>query len=284
MDTKNVDLSNVYLNSLDCVNIPIATEKLNLDKNRFLHLPDELGTLTNLSSLSVACQLDIDKIDENSKPALQALPDNIANLTGLKELNVHNNALRSLPRQISALNQLQTLDLRMNLFTEFPKMLCSLTSLKALKLCGNQIIAIPPCIKNLTNLEELTMIGNKLKELPMEISYLHHLRIFALQNNQLQVLPTILTQLQQLVGEGRGIHLSGNSLIDPPMEVVRLGTAKIFDYLEQHLPVQHLQADSPRRTIEESEGRTAMNITLSGINIACDKLIAMFFFRNNCEL
>lgn len=84
-------------------------EKLVLDKNHLVTLPDELGNLKKLAFLSV--------YGNN----LQSLPSTIGQLTLLQYLDLHSNNVEQLPDDIWNLKNLLVLNAASNLLNLFPK-------------------------------------------------------------------------------------------------------------------------------------------------------------------
>lgn len=84
-------------------------EKLVLNKNHLVTLPDELGSLSKLAFLSL--------YGNN----LQVLPSTIGKLTSLQFLDLHSNNLQSLPDDIWNLKSLSVLNVSSNILTSFPK-------------------------------------------------------------------------------------------------------------------------------------------------------------------
>lgn len=84
-------------------------EKLVLDKNHLVNLPDNLGNLHKLSYLSL--------YGNN----LQVLPKSVGNLISLQYLDLHSNNLQVLPDEIWNLKSLVTLNVSSNILISFPK-------------------------------------------------------------------------------------------------------------------------------------------------------------------
>lgn len=84
-------------------------EKLVLDKNHLVNLPDTLGNLRKLNYLSI--------YGNN----LQTLPDAIGQLSSLQYLDLHSNNLPSIPDSIWDLTSLTHLNVSSNMLTSFPK-------------------------------------------------------------------------------------------------------------------------------------------------------------------
>lgn len=127
-------------------------------------LPRSIGRLGKLRVLRLYGALDPRDAD-SGRPARRArsrrLPDTIANLTRLEELDLGRNGLRSLPPQVASLRRL-----------------------KRLGLDYNDLREIPPFVGNLTNLEELSLRSNGGARLPQSLAGRKGLRVF-MGNNSL---------------------------------------------------------------------------------------------------
>lgn len=107
---KLLNLSHCQLASIDDTfhNI-LSLERLVLDKNYFVSLPAQIGSLRKLEHFSIA---------NNS---LGELPAEIGCLQDLKVLDVRSNNLRKLPMDIWWANKLETLNASTNIIDSFPK-------------------------------------------------------------------------------------------------------------------------------------------------------------------
>ena len=106
-----VDLSKAKITSIPdefITKIP-NIEKFVLDKNHLVTLPNELGNLQKLASLSV--------FGNN----LLSLPSTIGKLSSLQILDIHSNNLQSLPDDIWLLKSLSVLNVSSNILSSFPK-------------------------------------------------------------------------------------------------------------------------------------------------------------------
>ena len=158
---------------------------------------------------------------------LRKLPEAIASLTQLQELNLSNNQLTELPEAIASLTQLQVLYLHNNQLWKLPEVIISLTQLRVLDLYNNQLWKLPETIPFLTQLQELYLQNNKLRELSETIASLTQLQRLNLNNNQLSELPqaiAFLTQLQRL-------SLKNNPLNPDLAAAYEQGTKALFQYL-----------------------------------------------------
>ena len=127
-------------------------------------LPRSIGRLENLRVLRLYGALD-PREDESGVSARAAeskpLPDTLANLRGLEELDLGRNGLRSVPAQVGSLGRL-----------------------KKLGLDYNDIRALPSFVGNLSNLSELSLRSNGGVKLPQSLADIKGLRLF-MGNNRL---------------------------------------------------------------------------------------------------
>lgn len=107
---KVLNLSNAQLASIDeSFNNMLALERLVLDRNYFVSLPNQIGNLRKLEHFSIA---------HNS---VGELPPEIGCLTELRVLDVRANNIRKLPMEIWWANKLETLNVSSNVMENFPK-------------------------------------------------------------------------------------------------------------------------------------------------------------------
>jgi hypothetical protein len=158
---------------------------------------------------------------------LRELPEVIASLTQLQDLNLGNNELTELPEEIAYLTELRSLDLCNNQLKELPEAILFLTQLRDLLLDNNQLTELPEAIVSLTQLQLLDLSNNKLRKLPDAIASLTQLEILDLHNNQLRELPEAIGTLTQL----RDLNLD-NNLLNPELAAAyQQGTEALFQYL-----------------------------------------------------
>jgi len=107
---KTLNLSNAQLASIDSTFMHVTNlENLILDKNYFVSLPAEIGTLLRLEHFSIA---------NNS---VGELPPQIGCLTELRVLNVRGNNISKLPMEIWWARKLETFNASSNVLDQFPK-------------------------------------------------------------------------------------------------------------------------------------------------------------------
>jgi adenylate cyclase len=107
---KMLNLSNAQLASIDESFIYMTNlEDLVLDRNYFVSLPPQIGSMSRLEHFSIA---------NNS---VGELPGQIGHLTELKVLDIHGNNMRKLPMEIWCLVKLETLNASSNVLDTFPR-------------------------------------------------------------------------------------------------------------------------------------------------------------------
>ncbi|KAK3329296.1 phosphatase 2C-domain-containing protein [Apodospora peruviana] len=107
---KVLNLSGAQLASIDeSFNNMLSLERLVLDNNYFVSLPNQIGNLRKLEHFSI------------STNHLGELPPEIGCLTELRVLDVRGNNLRKLPMEIWWANKLDTLNASSNVLDNFPK-------------------------------------------------------------------------------------------------------------------------------------------------------------------
>ena len=100
---------------------------------------------------------------------LRELPPEIASLSQLTVLSLHDNKLTSLPPEITRLSQLTVLDLFNNQLTSLPPEITNLSQLTKLQLLNNKLTSLPPEIASLTALAGLYLHDNEALRIPPEI-------------------------------------------------------------------------------------------------------------------
>jgi hypothetical protein len=172
--------------------IPILTftqlrlKTLDISSNHLAVLPDEIGSLRNLTELS----LFFNKIE--------SMPDSLKNLKNLRRLEVSYNRLKVVPECICELTNLGELTLDNNRLKSLPENISYLENLTKLSLSHNQITVLPESIRELFNLTELSLRNNLLTSLPAGIGQLKSLKMLDLSLNPLNSIPTSLTELPKL--------------------------------------------------------------------------------------
>jgi internalin A len=199
---------------------------------------------------------------------LTDIPNKIAQIESLKELDFSDNKITRIPQSIATLHTLRTLDLSRNRVVEINDNISSLSNLGWLNLTDNKIEKISDaiselkdlqlislwnnCLKNipeeifqLFNLEKLVLIKNNISRIPEEISSLKKLTWLTLWDNQLTTIPEEISQLSSL----RELDLSSNKIENFPeaiLQVVSLRKLSLGGNKIDKIPNQICQLSSLR--------------------------------------
>ncbi len=163
----------------------MKVERLNLGGLKLTQLPESIGKLRNLNSLTLM---------DNK---LKTLPKSFEKLTKLELLNVRDNNFQGIPKSIFKLKNLEYLVFTGNPIEALPDAIGGLTKLIYLSLNHTKIERLPSTIGNLKKLEELKLGKSKLKTLPNSIGNLTNLKTLILLKNDLSSLPD-LSRLNKL--------------------------------------------------------------------------------------
>jgi len=189
--------------------------------------------ISNISSLQNFSQLTDLSLWDNQITDVTPLQG----LTNLAILDLSENQITDIA-PLQGLTQLGNLYLGENQITNITP-LKSLTRLMYLYLDENQITDIIP-LQGLTQLVGLRLSKNHITDIT-PLQGLTQLRMLKLQSNRIDTLPLFLTnQFKNItVSDSRiwgiedGVHLHGNPLTDPPMEVIEQGHDAIARYFER---------------------------------------------------
>jgi hypothetical protein len=100
---------------------------------------------------------------------IQNVPDSLAQLDQLEELDLSGNAIQQLPTSLSDLQNLRALRLAGNQIEQFPTTAMTMGNLQELVLRDNRIQAVPAAIGNMGNLRELHVDGNPIVNRPDQV-------------------------------------------------------------------------------------------------------------------
>ena len=235
-----------------------------------MDLTDGLGSLTNLTSLSLVCsnikfgdlsnveELDLHKSNIKSLPPISVgclqnlknlrlsetkylftLPEDIGNISSLEKLDLRESSIQSLPTSIGCLQNLKILWLsRTKNLLALPEEIGNITSLETLGLDHSNIQSLPLSIGFLQNLRHLGLALTKhLLALPEEIGNLTSLATLSLDHSNMESLPTSIGSLKKL----RNFHLSHTmNLLALPEEIGNLTSLEaliLFGSNIQSLPL-----------------------------------------------
>ena len=156
-------------------------------------LPEEIGKLTKLRELIIdngnGCQMNV------------SLPRSIGQLQNLRVLRLYGaldprdlgsdqpvppSKIKTLPETVAQLRNLEELDLGRNGLRTVPPQIASLAKLKRLSLDYNDLRELPPFVGNLKNLQELSLNSNGGVKLPQTLSNIKGLKV-SMGNNALKL-------------------------------------------------------------------------------------------------
>ncbi|HRK91401.1 MAG TPA: COR domain-containing protein [Anaerolineales bacterium] len=183
-----------------------GAETLDLKRLGLKSLPDELWELTHIKELD----LQDNQISE--------LPKNIEKLVNLTKLDIDRNRIPILPRELWNLSKLNKLYISGNLLENIPAELWENNRWVELGIGEFKLTYVPEKLWQLNRLDRLEFYGNQLASLPREIGQLQNLTQLDLSSNQLASLPREIVQLQNLTQ----LYLSSNQLASLPREIVQL--------------------------------------------------------------
>jgi Leucine-rich repeat (LRR) protein len=185
-------------------------------------LPPEIGALRDLQHLTL------------NECGIEELPDALWRLSGLRSLNLFDNAIREVSPEIGRLARLEKLVLGTNDLRTLPAELAALPALTELNLANNprldwaQAMAI---ISRIERLERLSIYQNPIRELP-EIGRLTWLRVLHAFGCELRAVPAALEGLAEL----RELDLRANEIEAFDVDPSRLPHLERLDLSYNRLP------------------------------------------------
>ncbi|MCB9763013.1 MAG: leucine-rich repeat domain-containing protein [Alphaproteobacteria bacterium] len=106
-------------------------------------------------------------------------------------LDLSDQGLEALPEELFELTDLKKLKLSKNRLTELPEAIGALTALEALVLDDNQLTALPDALGDLPKLQLLDLRHNKLQELPQGLNRAPALQKLLLSSNRFKEVPEL---------------------------------------------------------------------------------------------
>jgi predicted ATP-binding protein involved in virulence len=197
--------------------------------------------------------------------------DEKGNVTGL---NLYKIDLRPFSKSISKFTNLRKLNLLETQLSDI-SFLEGLTHLTELSLSCNQITDISH-LRKLINLEELFLTGNRITDISPLIGLTRLERLY-LGRNKIKFSPKEILELEMEIVFGAkpetGIHLEGNPIENPPLEMVKQGKQVIKAYFEKKKSVGDGGAGNVSRQVA-NKGSVSININ---VEIDLQSLKADFF-------
>ena len=163
-------------------NLALTVKTLDTSNNKLSFLPDTIGNLTNLRSLTLTRNL------------LTTLPLGLSKCANLRTLVLDDNQLVSFSVGddfFSSLPKLTTLSLKRNRLTELPDGIGGLKALTSLHVNENKLNSLPNTIGKCIKLEVIDASGNESSEfiLPSEIGDCANLTSLTLDNCMVRKIP-----------------------------------------------------------------------------------------------
>ena len=213
-------LSSNHLTDVSPLQWLTALKELDLSSN-------QLTDVSPLQRLTALTQLDLSSNLLTDVSPLQGL-------SALKSLYLQSNQLTDVS-PLQGLSVLKKLYLQSNQLTDISP-LQGLTTLNYLYLSSNQLTDVLP-LQGLITLKELYLYSNQLTDVSPLLPLIQLKRIY-LQNNKITQLPEAIFCLGLEAKWGNaswrdGLHLSGNPLETPPIEIVKSGTEAVLNYFKE---------------------------------------------------
>ena len=154
--------------------ISLFLSSLSAQKATILYAPDDDGTVYTSVEAALKSEKPVYRLKITKLSNKDSLPEELFQLTELRELTVKGCKLNRLNQNIGKLTHLQYLNLD-----------------------HNKILRLPETIGNLTDLRTLVISRNILEELPESIGNLHQLSTIDAWGNPLYVLPHSITNISR---------------------------------------------------------------------------------------
>lgn len=175
----------------------------NVDKNIF--------TLVNINLLNI------------SDTCLEAIPDEIKNLSNLQSLLLYGNKIQVFNENITSLRKLKVLDISRNKLKSIPDSLNNMKELTSINFSSNEIEDMPK-IGDLPNIISFDVSNNKLSSfLDLDGASLPHLTDLNLKGNLIESIPNSLAKSLPSL---KNFDISDNKLKSVPGEMAGLAKLK----------------------------------------------------------
>lgn len=164
------NLRNIFI---ICI-VACCLSSVNAQKTVLLYAPDDDGTVYTSVEAALKAEKNVYRLKITKLANKDSLPEELFQLTELRELTVKGCKLCRLNQDIGKLTKLQYLNLD-----------------------HNKLLRLPETIGNLTDLRTLVVSRNILEELPESIGNLHQLATIDAWGNPLYVLPESISELRK---------------------------------------------------------------------------------------
>lgn len=200
-------------------------KKIDISGNNFQVLPEVLGQLTSLVSLtaneSSICRLPSTIGNLKALTCLSLIGNTLVKIgeavqfpENLEILNLDENNLKSLPECICSLRHLRVLEATENSIMQLPENFGRLCRLEVLNLSHNDLTYLPESFALLANVQIMDVSHNKIKSLTESFASAPHLRILYASYNRLDCLPPWTSDLKTI----ETFSVKDNSLFGKPLE------------------------------------------------------------------
>ncbi|XP_035692133.1 uncharacterized protein LOC118426707 [Branchiostoma floridae] len=272
---KHVDLSKNSIDTLPSGFSTLDIYELHMHNNRFKEIPEEICSLLQLKTFSVA-----------SNP-LKCLPDKISQLTGLRNMHIGRCQLKEFPRQVLQLEGLQRLYMGAwageGKQSPVPEDIGRLKNLQVLDLQNSGLASLPDSVRELVQLTYLNISANKFTSVPDSIMNLRNIEKLELSHNRISRLPLTLCRLAKL----KGVGISGNPLTYPPPDVCKKGTADVTDVMD--FMRRQLKEKEDEKELRKCFHRFSQNVTETrevedlgvALGLAADEMTSIIQGSNN---
>jgi Leucine-rich repeat (LRR) protein len=187
-------------------------EVLSLTSNQLTTLPDNIVNLTKIRELQLV------------KNKIEYLPDRIGLLASLITLGLAKNCIKRLPLTFAALNLIIRVDLECNDLKFLPENLDHMVSCSYFNVNNNKLFRLPKCIGRMPSLKVFSASLNSITYIPEEICDNKTIKTLRLAVNKLTKLPDNLGNLTRL----EELTVDYNEIIKIPNTVRMLKKLRIL--------------------------------------------------------
>ncbi|XP_016111298.1 leucine-rich repeat-containing protein 2 isoform X1 [Sinocyclocheilus grahami] len=172
----------------------VDLQVLDVPKNGLTRLPTEIGSQKSNANVSsfTGKLINLKELNVNYNKLL-SIPPELGECEHLERLEMTaNRNLAELPFELSNLKKLTHLDVAENQFASIPVCVLRMESLKCLDISNNRLKDLPEDIDRLESLEMLFLHKNNVRYVPMTVTNLIHLRMLVISADELYSIPSQL--------------------------------------------------------------------------------------------